>query len=757
MTDCKSIIIPTMAFMLLALAAPDCAAQQAARQQDRPQEQEQHLEETVVIGTRTERSLDDTAGVISLITAADMERELAGDIADLVRFQPGIAVGGTGSRWGLSGFNIRGIGENRVLTTVDGIRTADEFSFGPYLSARRNHLDLDSMARVEIARGPISSLYGSDALGGVVAFTTMDARAFLRGQGIRTSLKNGYASADSSLAQTLTTAFGGARGPTLMLQYTDRTADESRNGGTIGGQGAARELPDPQDFASSNILARASWTLAPGQSLTLSSDRHHSITDAQILSRQSRVVRGYQITDSDASDRRERERTSLSWRHYGSPQSLADAAQATIYHQQSASSQHSRLQQTRLETMQEQRRWRTSEFAQQIWGINAQLSKHLGGTGASHLLTFGVEYHRTDSISQRSGDTVLANGASAETQVLPTRDFPATEVASSGVYLQDEISLGDGRLSLIPSLRHDAYDARVRADAVYFNRQPGREVPDDYSDSATTLRLSALRRMSDAVTLFGLYSQGFRAPPYDDVNGGFTNPVGRYKVIHNHRLQSERSTGLELGVRLHDGRRRAQLSLFRNDYEGFIESGATPPQFAAICRPFRGQQFCGYDPADGFLAFQSVNLPGTTTIGGVEFSGELPLAAAWGLRGAAAWARGETDDGTPLDSVEPLGGVLGLRYAPARSWDAELVWTLASGKDAADVNDRSHIPAGYGILDLLVQARFLQERLLLSIGLFNITDKYHIRWADTAAIGSEAPARFSQPGFNSAINLSMQW
>ena len=113
------------------------------------------VEETiVVVGTRSERSIDEVAASVSLRTSEDIERELARDIADLVRFEPGVTVGGTGSRFGLGGFNIRGIEGNRVLTLVDGVRVSDEFSFGPFLSARRDFVDIDSLSRAEIARDP---------------------------------------------------------------------------------------------------------------------------------------------------------------------------------------------------------------------------------------------------------------------------------------------------------------------------------------------------------------------------------------------------------------------------------------------------------------------------------------------------------------------------------------------------------------------------------------------------------------------------
>ena len=132
-------------------------------------------EEITVVGTRTERSINDLASTVNVISSERIEEELSRDIADLIRFEPGVSVGGTGSRFGLSGFSIRGIGENRVLTLVDGIRMI-EYSFGGFMDSRRDFVDIDSLNRVEIARGPVSSLWGSDALGGVVSFTTKSAR-----------------------------------------------------------------------------------------------------------------------------------------------------------------------------------------------------------------------------------------------------------------------------------------------------------------------------------------------------------------------------------------------------------------------------------------------------------------------------------------------------------------------------------------------------------------------------------------------------
>ena len=133
---------------------------------------EDYIETVTVVGTKTEREIGDVAGALSIIAEDEIDRRMMRDIADLIKYEPGVSVAGTGERWGLSGFSIRGIGGNRVLTLVDGVQVPEEFSFGPFLNARRDFVSVESMANIEIAKGSGSSLYGSDAVGGVVAIKT---------------------------------------------------------------------------------------------------------------------------------------------------------------------------------------------------------------------------------------------------------------------------------------------------------------------------------------------------------------------------------------------------------------------------------------------------------------------------------------------------------------------------------------------------------------------------------------------------------
>ena len=158
-----------------------------------------------VTATRSEQTLDEVPNTVSVMTEREIDQKNVKNIQDLVRYEPGVSVGGTGSRFGLSGFTIRGIGGNRVLTQVDGVSMPDTFSFGGFLSAQRDYVDPDTLKQVEIIRGPASSLYGSDAIGGAVSFLTKDAADYLdEGDDAYARLKTGYDGSDDSWLRSTT-------------------------------------------------------------------------------------------------------------------------------------------------------------------------------------------------------------------------------------------------------------------------------------------------------------------------------------------------------------------------------------------------------------------------------------------------------------------------------------------------------------------------------------------------------------------------
>ena len=102
--------------------------------------------------------------------------------------------------------------------------------------------------------------------------------------------------------------------------------------------------------------------------------------------------------------------------------------------------------------------------------------------------------------------------------------------------------------------------------------------------------------------------------------------------------------------------------------------------------------------------------------------------------------------------------MVGLNYdSPGGRWGASLICTLVDAKDEGDIDAADpRLPTdGYGVLDLLAYAQ-LGPRARLNVGLFNLTDKRYLRWADTAGIGGDAPGRFTQPGFNAGATLRLE-
>lgn len=709
---------------------------------------EHTLETVTVVGTRTERTLGEVAASISVYDREDIERRLVRDIQDLVRYEPGVSVGGTGSRFGLEGFSIRGVGGNRVLTLIDGIRMPEEFSFGPFLSSRRDFVDVDTISRVEIARGPVSTLYGSDALGGVVAITTRAPNDYVGAdKNSYLDLKAGYNSEDDSVVGAANLALGNE---TLagLLTYTYRAGQETETFGNVGGTGQTRTLADPQDIDTETLGFKLAWSPAQGHNIIAAVDVLDGTTDTDLLSDTGLSVRGV-LTDSRvAADDRRRERFSLGYRFTGD--GWIDSAFATAYLQSAQTTQRTFEERTAGGGL-AQTRVRDSLFEQEISGIFAQASSRFNLATTAHTLTYGIDIYRTENSSIRTGSTVdLATSQQLpEFNPLPTRDFPLTEVENRAFFLQDEIVLLDGRLRVTPGLRFDDYQAVTSPDSIYFSGNPGVSPPEDFADSALTLKLGVLYQFTKQVSAWARYSEGFRAPPYDDVNVGFSNFIGGYKTIAAPGLEAESSEGYELGLRVQGDAGSLQLAVFDTVYDNFIQALTPSPLFA---------RSGGIDPNDGLLTFQSVNLD-EVAIAGVELRAAFALGSVhtrlsnFYLDGAAAYATGEDQNGVPVETIDPMSAVLGLRWAPVSlPLETELIWTWSARKDEEDIVNPRPATDSFNVLDLLVHVE-INDRWQLDAGVFNVFDEAYIRWADTAGIGEDAVDRFTRPGRNFSLTL----
>src|SRR5690606_6505162 len=113
----------------------------------------------VVTATRTERAITDVPNTVDVVTRDRMDELLVRDLRDLFRYEPGITVSENFGRFGIGDIRIRGLGGNRVRIQTDGIVVLDAFAIGSFSNANRNFVDMDTLKRAAVVRGPPSSLY----------------------------------------------------------------------------------------------------------------------------------------------------------------------------------------------------------------------------------------------------------------------------------------------------------------------------------------------------------------------------------------------------------------------------------------------------------------------------------------------------------------------------------------------------------------------------------------------------------------------
>ena len=135
----------------------------------------------VVTATRTQTSTADTLASVSVITREDIERLQPTSTEELLRALPGVDVAQNGPFGKATSVFIRGTNSDHVVVLVDGIRVG-EASSG---SANLQYLPPEHIQRIEVVRGPRASLYGPDAVGGVIQIFTRESASAEAGYSAR--------------------------------------------------------------------------------------------------------------------------------------------------------------------------------------------------------------------------------------------------------------------------------------------------------------------------------------------------------------------------------------------------------------------------------------------------------------------------------------------------------------------------------------------------------------------------------------------
>lgn len=702
------------------------------------------LDTVVVVARRAPEPLAQVVSSVSVVDRETIEQQLVQDSADLVRYLPGVRMDSDAQRFGAQGFSIRGLGGNRVRVEIDGVPLPDAFSVGQFASAGRDLMDMEVIEQMELLRGPASTLYGSDALAGIVAIRTRDPAAWLSGEpgDVVYGLRGGYASRDHS---RLLNAH--AVGQTTSGWQWLAVASQ-REGGKVDNRAwRVQDGPNPTDTRRRALLGKLSRQFADHWRAEWMLDSSRADVAIDVVSQRFAAGRFATTTQLLADDAQQRDRLSLDldwqlgttgWQQL----ELRGYAQNSAIRQDTA---QFRLadRTTPFESLRERR----FEFWQDEVGIDLLAHGRFQTAAIAHTGVVGFEWQHTRYQGLRDGlETNLRSGTVSPVilgEHFPVRDFPNSSAQRLAAFVQDELQWD--KWSLIPALRVEDYRLDARPDSIFVEDYPDTTTVD--ADSRKLTGKFGLRyALSAQQNLFLQYAQGFRAPPFSDLNIGLSLALLNYEVRANPDLKPERSEGYELGWRGHWETLEASVSIYDNHYRDLIESRAN----------------LGVDPESGATVFQSVNRASARIRGAeadLRWSLDRSAADAWTLRAALAWSEGE-DTGLhrPLNSVDPAQLVLGLRYAPVMStWGAEWMATATRRTDDIDHSAGALFEApGHVVHDLMLWWN-PREDLRLQLGIFNLSNRRYWNWASARGLSADSSQLgfYTQPGRN--LGMSMSW
>jgi outer membrane receptor protein involved in Fe transport len=474
-------------------------------------------ERVTVTATRMETGLSDTPGSARLLSADELETTAALTLDDMLRQVPGFTLfRRSGSRTAnptSQGVSLRGLGASgasRALVLEDNVPLNDPFGGWVYWG----RVPRESVASVEVFRGGASSLYGSNALGGVVQFITRDAAE----QGL--FLESSYG---NELTPDLSLWAGGRAG-----RWNARMAGEAFHTdgyvlvpGSLHGRvdAPADSKHGTADLTLERRMGQNGRLFARGSFFDESRDN-----GTPMQTNATRIGRAVLGGDGQAGPI-----GSFSVRLYGDAQAFAQTFSAVA----------------------------TDRMSETLTNVQHVPAQQVGGTaqwsraaGKRQTLVAGLDAQEVRGVSK---ERVFAAGNVSATIAAGGRQ------RSVGIFAEDILRVGS-HLIVTAGARFDHwrnFDAR----SIRVGLAP--PVPTvvtpfaDRAESAFSPRISILYQLSEKVSLTASGYRAFRAPTLNELYRPFR--VGNVVTLSNDALGAERLTGGEAGVRLASFRKRLDV------------------------------------------------------------------------------------------------------------------------------------------------------------------------------------------------------
>lgn len=671
--------------------------------------------ETITLALRREVETLDVPYATTVETAEDIrERRNARNLPDALLRLPSTVVQKTGA--GQSSPFIRGFTGYHNLMLIDGVRlNHSALRSGPnqYWST----VDAYTVGRLEVARGPHSVLWGSDAVGGAVYVVPRRRECFAPGLHLGGGVFTRYAGAEDAIF--VRAEVEGNSGPLGWLggvtwrNYGDLTSGAGKLPYTAYDEYSADLRLDRR------LSACATLTLAAQHVRQDDVPRTHSTIFAVPFA--GSTVGTELRRELDQS--RDLVYARLEWEGAGG---LFPSGHALLSWQRQDELQVRERTGGRVDR---------SSFRVDTLGAAVQLERPMGCT----VLTVGADAWHDEVDSAR--DNFLAGAYTGSEVQGPLGDDAAYDLV--GVYAQ--LSWRCGRWEWIPGLRftYAAADAQRVDNPLVAGSNPATPgnviaVEDDWTALVGSVR--AVYRAGPCWNLYGGLSQAFRAPSLSDLTAFESTSVVETPAPD---LDPDRYLGAELGAKTEQRNLSGNVALWALRLDDTIVRSPTGALISGVPEVRKD------NVGDGWLW-------------GVEVEAAWRLHPCWTVLGNAWWMDGEVDQLDAalvkrrhhFDRLPPFTSLLGLRYEPprGRAW-AQLEWVHAGKADRLSFQnetDTQRIPPGgtpgYDVLHLRAGYRLSRHADLLA-ALENLTDEnYRIHGSG-----------LNEPGFNVVLGLDLRW
>lgn len=684
--------------LTLALAAALCGSAWAAEPKSGKPAKTKSLRAVQVSATLTPEDSSKVPGAVTVIDRADMPAAASTAIEHL-RGATGAFVQQTTP--GQSAVIVRGMKGSEVLHLVDGFRlNSTIFRNAPnqYFSL----VDGQALERIELVRGANASLYGSDAMGGVVQMLTHAPESmFIDERGIRHQARFRHGSVDSQ----------------RLLHYQLHSGDATREfdlgmtrqqfGLRRTGDGATRPFTE---FETEAANARFAWK--PAAAHTLVVNLQHA--EQPLTYRYDELVPGFGQTQASSvtANFEPQKRGFAQFVHrYDAPLPFADRIEWQVGAQ----------------TIQDDRRSRDRGSSSEAREFNSDRLRGVLGSAAKrlserHEIRYGFEYYNDRVRSarlNRNVDTGVSGSAAPRFPDNARQD-------SSALYLLSDWRPNE-RLDLVTGLRLNRFDLAIPESGV----RPGVDI----ADSALTGQIGATWALGTHNRLVANVGRGFRAPNVFDV-GQFGDRPGNRFALPNPDLGPERVRSVDFGIKHSSARFEAEAYLWRSEFSERITT-----------------VFTGDTTASGRRVVQNVNLS-QASLHGAEAGLRWFVDEAWTFAATLNHTRGDETLApgaaqTPADRIPPFNARVSANWRRDDRWSFDAAVFGAARQDRLSERDRTDPrinpegTAGFARVDLGARYR-VNDDLVIEARIENLGDQAYREHGS----GIDAPGRNLLIGFD---------